>query len=270
MRIAVHPAAEPGLRAARIVLAERTLAELGMYRRSLSNPDDPRARPVRDLVGFDVLASDDVDDPFATATEALEAGVSCVLWSDLWEDRARASDLGDQFALAGLTLLIGASLGSGIAAALATHEVARTEEALELTTAWTVPGRPLRRGEPLPFPEPVGPRWGRPVDDDAFLATVATRRFAAPVTGDWAGAMARITGVVDDGVAQRVVGVADLAGHLEGLAIAAGALTVATGAYSPGLQWPNAHEEYLERALEAGLAVATFTVEESSREPDKA
>ncbi len=266
MRIAVHPASEPGLRAARIILGERQLAELGMYRRSLSNPDDPRARPIRDLSGFDVLASDDVDDPLATATEALEAGVSCALWSDLPEDRNAARALGDEFAREGLTLLVGASLGTGIATALATHEVARTEETLELTAAWTVQGRPLRRGEPLPFPDPIGSRWGREIHDDDLPAPVPTRHFVAPVPGEWAGAMARITGVVDDGVGRRVVGVADHTGHLEGLSLAAAALTVATGAYRPGLQWPSTHEEYLENALAAGLAVATFTVEESSRE----
>jgi hypothetical protein len=266
MRIAVHPQAEPGLRAARIILGERQLAELGMFRRSLNNPDDPRARPIDDLAGFDVLVSDDVDDPFAIAHDALEAGVSCVLWSDLWEDRAAARALGDQFAAAGLTLLVGASLGSGIASALASHEVARTEETLELTVAWTIEGRPLRRGEPLPFPDPVGSRWGREVEDQDLPAPRPTRHFVAPITGDWAGAMARITGVLDDGVARRVVGVADHAGHLEGIAIAAATFTVATGAYRPGLQWPSTHEEYLEKALTAGLAVATFTVEESSRE----
>ena len=266
MRIAVLPKAEPGLRAARVVLGERGLAELGMYRRSLTNPDDDRARSVTSLEGFDVLFSDDVDDPFAVAGHALDAGVSCVLWSDLWEDRDRAKALGIDFAARGLTLLVGASLGTGIGTALASHEVARTEETLELKVAWTVQGRPLRRGEPLPFPDPVGSRWGREVEDADLPAAVPTRLFVAPVTGDWAGAMARITGVVDDGVARRVVGVADLAGHLEGLALAAGALTVATGAYPPGLQWPSTHEEYLEKALTAGLAVATFTVDEPTRE----
>ena len=106
----------------------------------------------------------------------------------------------------------------------------------------------------------------REVEDQDLPAVVPTRHFVAPVTGDWAGAMARITGVVDDGVARRVVGVADHAGHLEGLSLAAAALTVATGAYPPGLQWPSTHEESLEHALAAGLAVATFTIEESSRE----
>ncbi len=266
MRVAVYPIAEAGIRAGRILLGDPHLTELGMYRRSLRNPDDPRARSIEDLEGFDALVTDETDHPLDVASWALAAGVSCALWSDLWRQRDEARRLGEEFAAAGLTLLVGASLGSGIAAALVSHELARTDEALEAKVAWTVPGRPLRRGEAIPFPKPVGPRWGKEVDDDDQPSTVPTRRFVAPVSGDWAGAVVRLTGLLHDGVAQRVVGVADHAGHLEGLALAAGALSVAAGAFAPGLQWPASEPEYLNRALEAGLTVATFTIEESSRD----
>ncbi len=265
MRVALYPVAEPGIRAGRILLSEPHLAELGMYRRSITNPDDPRARNIESLDGFDALVTDETDDPLEVARWALEAGVSAALWSDLWEDRDAAGELGEEFAAAGLTLLVGASLGSGIAAALTFHELTRTDEALEAKVAWTVPGRPLRKGEAIPFPKPVGPRWGREVDGEEQPAPIPTRRYVAPVPGDWAGACVRLTGLLDDGVAQRVVGVADHAGHLEGLALAAGALAAAAGAFPPGLQWPATEPEYLNRALEAGLAVATFTLE-SSRE----
>ncbi len=266
MRIALLPVAEAGIRAGRILLAERALAELGMFRRSFTNPDDMRARRIDDLTGFDLLVSDEVDDPFEVAETALGAGVSCVLWSDLWADRDAARDLGDRYAERGLTLLVGASLAAGLATALATHELARTDEALEITVAWTTPGRPLRKGEALAFPQPVGSRWGEEVTDDDQPAAVPTRRFVAPGPGDWAGAMIRMTGVVADGVAQRMVGVADHAGHLEGIALAAAAVTAAAGAYPSGLQWPAGQDEYLERALAAGLAVATYTIEDPSHD----
>ena len=266
MRIAIHAVSEPGVRAARILLAERDLAELGMHRRVLTQPDDDRARRIEDVTGFDVHVSDEVDDPAAEARIALEAGVSCVLWSDMWEDRDTAIELGKEFAEAGLTLVVGAALGAGIAAALASHELARTDAPLEVTIGWTVPGRPLRRGEALPFPDPVGSRWGRPADDPDMTSAVRTRRFVAPIGGDWSGAVARVTGVLDDGVARRVVGVADHTAHLEGIAIAAAAVAAAAGAYPPGLRWPADADEYLERALDAGLAVATFTDAESTRE----
>ncbi len=266
MRIAIQPVAEAGIRAGRILLAERDLIELGMYRRSFTNPDDMRARRVNSLAGFDLVVSDEVDEPFEVAESALEAGVSCVLWSDLWTDRDEARSLGQRFAEQGLTLLVGASVAAGLSAGLASHELARTDEALELSVAWTVPGRPLRRGEALAFPKPVGSRWGRPVDDDAQPADVPTRRFVAPIAGDWAAAMVRMTGLVSDGVAQRVVGVADHAGHLEGIALAAAAVTAARGGYAAGLQWPATQDEYLDRALIAGLAVATYTIEDPSRD----
>lgn len=266
MRIAIRAEDGPGARAARILLAERDLARLGMFGRTLTNPDDPRAVSIDSLVGYDVLVADEVDEPLAVARTALEAGVSCVLWSDLWEVRDEASDIDEEFSEAGLTLVVGAALGAGLASALASHEIARTDEPLELTIGWTVPGRPLRRGEALPFPDPIGSRWGRPVEDSDAPDVVPTRRFIAPLHGEWAGAVARVTGVVDDGIAQRVVGVTDHAAHLEAIAIAAGAITAASGGYAPGLRWASEPDEYLERALDAGLAVATFTVSEGTRE----
>lgn len=267
MRIAIHPVAEAGVRAGRILLAERYLSELGFYGRSFQHPDDRRARSIDDLTGFDVVVTDETDHPEHIAEAALDAGISCVLWSDLWQDRDEAARLDRAFAETGSTLLIGASLGPGIASCLAAHEIARTDTPLQLTVAWTVPGRPLRRGEPLPFPKPVGARWGREVFDEDIPRDVPHHTYVAPVPGEWAGAMARMTGVLDDGVARRVVGVADQAAHLEGLALAAGSLAVASGAYGPGLQWPsNAAESYLERALEAGLTLATYTSEQSSRD----
>ena len=268
MKIAVHPIGEPCVRAGRILLAEQELTSLGFYLRSFPNPDDHRAGSISELAGSDVVVTDETSHPEHIAEDSAAAGVSCVLWSDLSTDRDAATELDSLFMEAGCTLLVGAALGTGIASALAAHEITRTDEALELTSAWTVPGRRLRKGEPLPFPAPVGPLWGRQVyDDDDVPQTVPSRTFVAPVQGDWAGAMARLTGVLDDGIAQRVVGVADHAGHLEGLALAAGALAVAGGAYPPGLQWPTvAAKAYLECALQAGLAVATYTSSESSRE----
>ena len=267
MKIAIHPVGEPGVRAGRILLAERDLTELGFYRRSFPHPDDRRARSIPDLSGSDVVVTDETSHPEHIAQEAAVAGTHCVLWSDLWMDRSMAAELDELFTQAGLTLLVGASLGTGIGSALAAHEITRTDEALELTTAWTVPGRKLRKGEPLPFPKPIGPLWGREVFDEDIPRTVPSRTFVAPIPGDWGGAMARLTGALDDGIAQRVVGVADHAGHLEGLAIAAGTLAVAAGAFPPGLQWAGAAAEaYLERALEAGLTVATYTSHESSRD----
>jgi len=260
LRIAVHASVEAGARAARILLGERDLIELGTFRCSLQNPDDARVRRVEDLSGFDVLVSDATDDPLELAEVALDHGISCVLWTDLWDHRDAAEEYGLRFDDAGTSLVIGASLGPGIATALASHEVARLDNVFELTVGWTVPGKPLRKGAALPFPGPVGPLWGRAVEASTIPDPVPTQRYDAPVNGEWAGAMARVTGAHDNGVARRVVGVADHAGHLEGLAIAAAAVTAAAGAYASGLQWPAAVDEYLDRALAAGLTVAHYTL----------
>jgi hypothetical protein len=70
--------------------------------------------------------------------------------------------------------------------------------------------------------------------------------------------MARVTGATDGGVVTRIVGVADLAVHLEALALATGAMVVAE--YPPGANRPaDLAESYLSRALDAGLDVAAHT-----------
>jgi hypothetical protein len=75
--------------------------------------------------------------------------------------------------------------------------------------------------------------------------------------------------VVDDGVVQRVVGVADLGSHLEGIALAAAAVTVANGSYPAGHHKAEAAaESFLAKALEMGLEVASYATEERrSRRP---
>ena len=126
-----------------------------------------------------------------------------------------------------------------------------------MTVGWTEPGRPLRRGEPLAFPDPVGGLWAveRP-------RRSGFRSFAAPTNSQWAGAMAKVTLATPEGVATRIVGVADLATHLEALALAAGALTI--GAYGWGVQRPAAAaDRYLDAMIAAGLGVATHTLKDS-------
>jgi hypothetical protein len=70
--------------------------------------------------------------------------------------------------------------------------------------------------------------------------------------------MARVTGATDGGVVTRIVGVADLAVHLEALALATGAAVV--DEYSPGANRPaDLAEVFLSKALDIGLEVAAHT-----------
>lgn len=249
MRIAVHHTSEVGVRCGRILLGERSLIEMGVVDRN-TKTEDQRIRRTDDLHGFEVVVTDDPN-PAPLVERALAAGISCVLWID-------GDDLVDtyepDFVAIDRTLLVGANLAAGLAPSLAVHESLGREEILEVTIGWTEPGRPLRRGEPLVFPDPVGGAWGveRP-ERSGF------RAFAAPTISQWAGAMAKVTLVTPDGVATRIVGVADLAAHLEALALAAGALTIA--GYGWGAQQPAAAaDRYLDAMIAAGLGVATHTM----------
>jgi len=237
------------MRAARILLAERDLTGLGLIGRSPSGRDD-RVQAVTDLSEYDVVITD-APDAAELVEAALDARISCVVWAD-GEDLE--AEYGEQFEAAGLTLLTGANVASGLAPSLAAHETARGGEVMEVSIAWTEPGTPLRRGEAIPFPDPVGPRWA------AERAGVQNyRAYAAPVPGDWAGALARVTSAAPEGVVMRIVGVADLATHLEALALSSGALAI--DMYAPGAHRPaDAAEIYLAKALDAGLGVASYTM----------
>lgn len=246
MRIAIAPTSDIGRRALLVLLNEPHLTEIGIIGADV--PGDGRAHGVEDAAGFDVLVVE--------APQPPPAGVSLVSWAPGAVDHDPLQ-----------TVLTDASLSGGIVPSLATHELAKLDEPLEQVLAWTQPGREKRRGEPIPFPDPVGSRWGVEVDEDETF-DIPTRRLVAPVDGDWAGASVRITSVVPDGVSQRIVGIADEAAHLEAIALAAGAVTAAAGVYPAGPQHPAAAaEEYLSKCLEMGLAVAAYSLD-PARSPE--
>ena len=252
MRIAVHHTSEVGVRSGRILLGERSLSELGVVDRD-PNTRDRRMRRTDDLEGYDVVLTDDPE-PYDIVERAIAAGISCVLWVD-GDDIVERH--GSDFAAAESTLLVGANLAAGLAPSLAIHESLGREEVLGATIGWTEPGRPLRRGTAVTFPDPVGGRWAVERAPRAGF-----RSFAAPIAGDWAGAIAKVTLAADDGLTTRIVGVADLAPHLEALALAAGA--VAIGAFASGPQEPAAAAgRYLDAMIAAGLSIATHTLTES-------
>lgn len=248
MRIALQQHGEVATRAGRILLAERPLTALGLVDKHPTEQDD-RLEYAEVLATYDALVTDAAE-AHADIEAALTAGVSCVVWADA---EGAAAEYGEAFFDAGLRLLTGCNLGSGIAPSLTAHEVAATGTVLDVTTAWTEPGAPRRKGEAIPFPDPVGSRWAEPRQ-----TSYADRAFVAKTVGDWAAAMARVTGATDGGVVTRIVGVADLAVHLEALALATGAATI--GEYPPGANRPaDQAEAFLSKALDIGLDVAAHT-----------
>lgn len=250
MKVAFEVTGDVGRRAVLLLLGDPLVSKVGVVGTSNKAPRDPQVVTIDDAHGFDLVATDS-SDPSKAAQNAIDHGLPLVTFTEMEPEPA----------FEGVVQLSGASLGSGIAPSLAWHEVAQTSEVLELSIAWTEPGSPLRRGEAVTFPDPVGARWGVEVASHPING-IPSRHITVPVEGDWAAAMARVTGAADDGVVQRVVGVSDLAAHLEGIALAAGVLTLAAGQFQPGYATPqDAAEQYLAAGLGIGMAVASFTSE---------
>ncbi len=241
MRVAVNSLGEAGTRAGLILLAERSLTALGVYGGGTLTADRRTTR-ISSLSGFDVLVTDDPQ-PSALAAIAVEDGLSCVTAA------AVDPEVAGRFGAAGRILLTGADL-RGLAATLGAHERLASDAPVQSTVAWTVPGKALRRGVAVGFPDPVGARWGRPVAAGVEV----------PIGGSWAGASVTVTARRNGKTVQRLVGVADQREHLEAIALAAGILVVAGGSLAPGAYQPaDAAVAFLEGALGVGLGVAAHT-----------
>ena len=237
MKIALHPTTEVGIRAGKLLLGEATLERLGVLNSPVTDRDS-RIERIDGVSGFDVLVTDDSD--LDVARHAITAEVPVVTWVD-----------GDDLNLEGTTVpvMTGANLANGIARSLAAREL--DGRSLPSVVAWTEPGNSLRSGEPVTFPDPVGARWGT-----IRRRSGSTTEVAVPVNEEWGGAVVQVT---DNGTT-RILGIADLAIHLEALALSAGAVTMAAGPTEPGRVLPSdVADEYLLAALRAGLDIASFT-----------
>ena len=251
MRIALHHSGEVGVRTGRILLGDRRVTKIGLVYRDPNGTPNDRVERVSDWASYDVVVTD-AEEPGPVIAKALDSATDCVVWVEA-QGTPSAAD-------GGAVLLVGSNLATGIAPCLTSHEVAmadlvESDTVESVTIAWTEPGDPLRTGEPLAFPDPVGGRWGKKLQRD-------TGSYVAPLQGEWAAAMAKVGLLHSDKRLTRIVGVADLAPHLEALALAAGALAVGAGAYGPGARSPaDSAEAYLAEALRAGLDVASYSIE---------
>jgi hypothetical protein len=235
MKVALHPTSEVGVKAGRILLGEPALDILGVLDRPVDGRE-PRLRRIDGLMGFDVAVTDDPE--LAIAADAIAVGIPLVVWVDA--DHLDATS-------ATAPVMTGANLATGVARALA----ARERPGDEIVVAWTEPGKSLRRGEPVTFPDPVGARWGR-----VRARSGTTTEIVVPVPDEWAGVVVR---TVVDGMT-RILGIADAAEHLEALSLAAGAITLGDAALPAGSMRPeDVADEYLLAALRAGLDIASFT-----------
>lgn len=235
MKVALHATSEVGIKAGRLLLGEQRLDTLGVLDRPVAGRES-RIRRIDTLDGFDVAVTDDPE--VRIADEAIAAGIRLVVWVDA--DHLDASG-------ATAPVMVGANLATGVARALA----AREPTADDILLAWTEPGKSLRRGEPITFPDPVGARYGR-----VRRRSGRTTEIVVPVPGDWAGLVMQAS---SKGVT-RILGVADAADHLEALALTAGAVTIADVAPSDQKIHPSdVADDYVLAALRAGLDIASFT-----------
>lgn len=249
MRIALNAIGEVGTRTGRILTAEADLVALGLYGDHAGIAQDRRTLPISSLEGFDVLVTDDREASSALAGLAVEDGLACVVPGPI------SSTVAEHFSQTNKVVLTNCSL-AGLAETLAVHEAAGTDEPLDTVIAWTEHGKPLRRGTPVAFPDPVGARWGRRIGRAA-----TTTRIAVPVDGEWAGATATIVGKIGDVTETRIVGVADAGDHLEAIALAAGAVVATKTDISGAIEPRDVAELYLRTALAMGLGVAAYTLD---------
>ena len=249
MRIALNAIGEVGIRTGRILTAERDLVALGLWG-DTSLGQDRRTIRISSLDGYDVLVTDDEEGGSVLAALAADDGVSCALPGEASEEAIlRFEESGDAVLVTRCSL-------DGLAETLAAHEAARIDETLETMIAWTEFGKPLKRGEPVAFPEPVGARWGEQVDRAGTIT-----RIAVPVDGDWSGATVTVFGRIGGSTEKRIIGVADETAHLQAIALAAGAVVAATTDLTGVITPADVAEQYLAAALKMGLGVATYTLD---------
>lgn len=235
MRIAVDTASEVGNRTVQALLGERCVEYVGVL--SASTPRRKRSGPLTTFDGYDVVVSDGTSDVHALAGRSSVAGLPLVLWRD------RADHLD---APSHTPIIHGANVASALTTALATHPAAASSPDDVVRLGWTEPGTPLKRGEPLPFPDPVGTTWTK---------KRGPGRFVGFRNDEWGGAVVDIDGPRG----RRIVGVADHSAYLEAITLAAVALLAAEGVYDNRSQRAASRPEHLlARVNELELEVAVW------------
>jgi len=220
VKVAIHQSGPIGGRAASVLLAEGSLELLGLLDQDQGS--DPRVVRVEDLSEWDVLVSDTTT-PATIVERAVIANVPLVLSAEFDEPIP-------------VPLFAGASL-------LAIARCLEYESDSDPTiVATTQEGTPLRKGDRVVFPPPIGPLRTSRLPDGSLIA---------PTNGEWGGLIVKGK--------HRSVGVADHAEFLNGIALAAAAVLMATSAMPAGpVNLEDVAGMYLDIAESAGLEIARF------------
>jgi hypothetical protein len=235
VRVLLDATAEVGQRAGRVLLAERDIEFVGLWRSDA--PKGRRSGPADDPDGFDVVVTDRARHLGELVARSAVSGAPVVIWID-------RPDVPPGRAI--IPIVTSANVGSALGAALGQHPVMRGLAPDEITTAWTKPGRPLRHGTATAFPDPVGMTWTRTLDRG---------RVVGFRNDEW-GAVSVMS---EEGGDHRLVGVADHATHLEALVLGATTLVAGRGGYPSGVN-PAASEApaLYAQLLAMELAVAVW------------
>jgi len=225
VKVAVDTGTEVGNRAVRVLLGERSIDYIGVLAGGV--PDRKRSGAVDTLEEYDVLMSDGASDVHGLLGKAAVAGIPLVLWLDL-EDHLDSPGL--------VPVIHGANVASALTAALATHPAAASHHGDVVRIGWTEPGKPLKRGEPMPFPDPIGNTWTK---------KRGTRRFVGFRDDEWGGAVVDVEG----SSGRRIVGIADHAGYIEAITLASVTLLAGEGVYESRSQAASSNPEQLLNKL---------------------
>lgn len=206
------------------------------------------AESISSVAGWDALAVLSIsEDSQPLVEEARSAGIPVVVGAGL----PFGYPVGDG------TFVVGAALGSGLAAALALSMLDPPSRPVETRLAWTVPGSQLGAGIPVTFPEPVGALWaGR---EESPLPWPGVTSLAAPDDSPWLAVVAKLKLLGPNAAEERIRGIADDAVFLKAVSISAAVLAAARDAYPPGVNSPGDPSGlYMSLARAAGLEIATF------------
>jgi hypothetical protein len=236
MRIAIDGTDEIAARTARVLFAERGVSHIGFMQSGMPRLGK-RTTEAEALETYDVIVSTGETAATDLIARASVLGISLVLWHD---------EPGLHRGPATTPVVVSANLAAALAPSLVHHPSAALTSSDTVTIAWTEPGKPLRKGKAVTFPDPVGPLWATERRNGFLVARTAD---------DWSGAVVMVRGPG----AERIVGVSDLGSHLEALTLASVAILTAGGTYGPAIGDASGHgRELLSAAMEMELDVAVW------------
>ena len=212
MRIALAPSGPTGLRAGRVLLADRRVTAVGAFGTEVHSQDS-RVQSIDSLDGWDMVVSDAAPDD-----ERISAAITAGILLATPHTAPELSEIRENS-----PILTGASPASGLPAALAISAMSRLDRVENVSAAVTVPARRVPHQNAVSYPDPIGPLWS-----ESTPAPSPTLRdllfYHSPYDGPLAGITARAEGEVAGAPKIISYGIVDDPLFLGAIALAAAAL----------------------------------------------